>query len=55
MDLYWLTQAVAYWSLVLFFIPPYYIKKLMLFLFRWICVYMDSPNNCSKYFEALDL
>ncbi|AFQ45445.1 hypothetical protein [Desulfosporosinus meridiei] len=39
MDLYWLTQAVAYWSLVLFFIPPYYIKKLMLFSFLGGFVY----------------
>mgnify|MGYP001381468132 CR=1 FL=1 len=33
MDLYWLTQAAAYWSLVLFLIPLIYIKEFILFAF----------------------
>ncbi|WP_075364714.1 hypothetical protein [Desulfosporosinus metallidurans] len=33
MELYWFTQAVAYWSLVLFLVPIIYIKKLMPFAF----------------------
>ena len=33
MELYWVIQAVAYWSLVLFLVPINYIKKLMPFAF----------------------
>ncbi|QHA00081.1 hypothetical protein [Dehalobacter restrictus] len=39
MSLYWLTQAVAYWSLVIFLVPKTYIKKLMLFAFLGGFVY----------------
>ncbi|MCF8011930.1 MAG: hypothetical protein K9L17_12380 [Clostridiales bacterium] len=33
MNLYWLTQAAAYWALVLFLVPSKYIKKFLLFAF----------------------
>lgn len=33
MNLYWFIQGVAYWSLVLFIVPPRYIKKLLLYAF----------------------
>ncbi|MBC2722531.1 hypothetical protein [Desulfosporosinus sp.] len=33
MELYWVAQAVAYWSLVLFLVPINYIKRLMPFAF----------------------
>lgn len=33
MELYWVTQAVAYWALVLFLVPINYIKKLIPFAF----------------------
>lgn len=32
-NLYWLIQAVAYWSLVLFLVPINYLRKLILFSF----------------------
>jgi len=39
MELYWVIQAVAYWSLVLFLVPLNYIRKLMLFAFLGGFVY----------------
>lgn len=39
MSLYWLTQAVAYWSLVYFLVPKKYIKDLLLFAFLGGFVY----------------
>ena len=39
MELFWLTQTVAYWSLVLFLIPIKYIKKVILFSFLGGFVY----------------
>lgn len=39
MELYWLTQAVAYWSIVLFIVPIGFIKRLILFAFLGGFVY----------------
>ncbi len=39
MELYWVTQAVAYWSLVLFLVPLNYIRRVMPFAFLGGFVY----------------
>lgn len=49
MSLYWLTQAVAYWSLVLFLVPLKYIKQLMLFAF----LNANCGLYCFLYFGQL--
>ncbi|MCB8815512.1 hypothetical protein [Desulfosporosinus shakirovi] len=60
MDLYWLIQAVAYWSLVLFLIPLNYIKKIMLFAFlggfvyTWI-VQIFSVNILKRWIFEPDI
>lgn len=54
MNLYWLLQGVAYWSLVLFIVPTRYIKNLLLyaflggFIYTWI-VQIVAVNILSRW------
>ncbi|KJS47712.1 MAG: hypothetical protein VR66_17965 [Peptococcaceae bacterium BRH_c23] len=59
-ELYWLIQAVAYWSLVLLLIPLNYLKKLMLFsflggfIYTWI-VQIVAVNLYKGWIFASDI
>ncbi len=60
MDLYWLSQALAYWFMVLFLIPLNYIKKLLLFgflggfVYTWI-VQIIAVNILNRWIFEVDI